>query len=150
MKKVQCVLVISLALFFTPRAHCAVYFDYILESILKAWISYCVWAKTLINFKCKIDTNLSDEAIEYYWYMSCPANNALWKKYGLLKNKFNSALMMQSEGFLSSPIAALVVSLYFDIMQSVNANPGLCFSAWWLLACAHIFPFQSFKVAFVG
>ena len=58
--------------------------------------------------------------------------------------------MMQSDGFLSSPIAALVVLLYFDIMQSVNANPGLCFSAWCLLAYLHIFTFQSFKVAFAG
>ena len=51
--------------------------------------------------------------------------------------------MMQSDGFLSSPIAVLVVLLYFDIMQSVNANPGLCFSAWCLLA--HFLHFKILK-----
>ena len=40
--------------------------------------------------------------------------------------------MMQSDGFLSSPIAVLVGLLYFDIMQSVNANPAWCLLAHFL------------------
>ena len=39
-----------------------------------------------------------------------------------------------------------VVLLYFDIMQSLNVNPGLSFSAWYSLPCERIFKFQSVKM----
>ena len=40
----------------------------------------------------------------------------------------------------------LVVLFYFDIMQSINVNPGLSFSARCSLACPSIFTFQSVKM----
>ena len=36
------------------------------------------------------------------------------------------------------PSIIMVVLLYFDIMKSVNVNPGLSFSEWCSLACSRL------------
>ena len=44
----------------------------------------------------------------------------------------------------------LVVLFYFDIMQSINVNPGLSFSARCSLACPSIFYISKCKNAITG